>query len=73
MLMCAYGYSFSDGLFASASCIGNNGLGYGATGSGGSFGELPDAVKIVFSLLMLVGRLEVFTVIVIFSKKFWRS
>lgn len=73
MLMSAFGYSFSDSFFASASSIGNNGLGYGATGAGGGFGTLPDAVKIVFSLLMLVGRLEVFTVIVIFSRKFWRS
>lgn len=73
MLMSAFGYSFSDSFFASASSIGNNGLGYGATGSGGGFGTLPDAVKVVFSFLMLVGRLEVFTVIVIFSRKFWRS
>lgn len=72
MVMCGYGYSFTDSLFASASCIGNNGLGYGATGAGGGFGTLPVAVKWLYSLLMLVGRLEVFTVIVIFSRKFWR-
>ena len=72
MLMSAYGYSFTDSLFASASCIGNNGLGYGATGAGGGFGTLPATVKWFYSLLMLIGRLEVFTVIVIFSRKFWR-
>ena len=72
MLMSAYGYSFTDSLFASASCIGNNGLGYGATGAGGGFGTLPASVKWLYSLLMLIGRLEVFTVIVIFSRKFWR-
>lgn len=72
MLMSGYGYSFTDSLFASASCIGNNGLGYGATGAGGGFGTLPASVKWLYSLLMLTGRLEVFTVIVIFSRKFWR-
>lgn len=72
MVMCGYGYSFADSLFASASCIGNNGLGYGATGTGGGFGTLPATVKWLYSLLMLVGRLEVFTVIVILSRKFWR-
>lgn len=72
MLMSAYGYSFTDSLFASASCIGNNGLGYGVTGAGGGFGTLPASVKWLYSLLMLIGRLEVFTVIVIFSRKFWR-
>lgn len=72
MLMSAYGYTFSDSMFASASCIGNNGLGYGATGAGGGFSTLPGSVKWFYSLLMLIGRLEVFTVIVIFSRKFWR-
>ena len=72
MLMSGYGYSFTDSLFASASCIGNNGLGYGATGAGGGFGTLPASVKWLYSLMMLTGRLEVFTVIVIFSRKFWR-
>lgn len=72
MVMCGYGYSFADSLFASASCVGNNGLGYGATGTGGGFGTLPATVKWLYSLLMLVGRLEVFTVIVILSRKFWR-
>lgn len=72
MLMSGYGYTFTDSLFASASCIGNNGLCYGATGAGGGFGTLPVAVKWFYSLLMLVGRLEVFTVVVIFSRRFWR-
>lgn len=72
MVMAAYGYTFSDSLFASASCIGNNGLGYGATGAGGGFGQLPVPVKWIGSALMLIGRLELFTVIVIFTRRFWR-
>lgn len=71
LVMADYGYSFTDSFFASASCIGNNGLGYGATGAGGGFGTLPDVVKLVFSLSMLIGRLEIFTVVVLASRKFW--
>ena len=69
--ICCFGYTFTDSMFAVSSCIGNNGLGYGATGAGGGFGTLPDLVKWLCCLLMLVGRLEVFTVMVIFSRKFW--
>lgn len=65
------GFSFTDSLFAVCSCIGNNGLGYGSTSSG--FGCLPDALKWMMSFLMLAGRLELFTVIVIFLPEFWKK
>lgn len=64
MLMSGYGYEIADSLFASASCIGNNGLGYGATASG--FGSLPAPLLWFYSALMLIGRLEVFTVFALF-------
>lgn len=67
-----YGYSFTDSLFMSASSIGCNGLGYGATGVGGSFALLPDSIKWLLTLLMLIGRLELFTFIVLFLPSFWR-
>lgn len=68
--MCCFGFNVADSAFAAASCIGNNGLGYGATGAG--YGELPSAVKWIFSALMLIGRLEIFTVLVVFTRRFWR-
>lgn len=70
VVMSAYGFDPADCCFAAASCIGNNGLGYGLTESG--FGVLPGPVKWFFSALMLVGRLEIFTVVVLFSRRFWR-
>lgn len=70
LVMSMYGYDPFDCIFASASCIGNNGLGYGATGSG--FGELPDPVKWFFSGLMLIGRLEIFPVISLLIPSFWQ-
>jgi trk system potassium uptake protein TrkH len=69
--MSAYGYEPFDCIFASASCMGNNGLGYGFTSSG--FGNLPDAVKWIFSAEMLIGRLEIFPVMAVLLPSFWRK
>lgn len=72
MIIAAFGLSLQDSLFASISCMSNIGLGYGATGAGGSFASLPDISKIVLSLEMLIGRLEIFTFVIIFLPIFWR-
>lgn len=63
------GIDIFDAFFASASCIGNNGLGYGLTGS--SFSEINAIGKWVLSFLMLIGRLEFFTIIILFTRSFW--
>jgi trk system potassium uptake protein TrkH len=39
----------------------------------GSFADLPDAAKWMLSAGMLLGRLELFTVLVILTPAFWRS
>lgn len=67
-----YGYSFSDSLFMVCSCIGCNGLGYGVTGNEGSYAFLPDFVKWLLSMIMIIGRLELFTFIVLFLPSFWK-
>ena len=48
------------------------GLGAGVTGYGNSYDILPDAAKWILSLLMLIGRLEIFTVLVLLTPAFWR-
>ena len=50
----------------------NIGLGYGATGVESSFASLPNISKVVLSLEMLIGRLEIFTFVIIFLPTFWR-
>lgn len=67
-----YGYSFTDSLFMVSSCIGCNGLGYGATGVEGSYAALPDTVKWLLTLTMIVGRLELFTFMALLLPSFWR-
>lgn len=53
-----------------AACINNMGIGFGATGGG--FGVLNDTAKWLMCLAMLIGRLEVFPILIIFSRTFWR-
>ena len=72
LVVCAMGIDFDDSLFGVISCMGNSGLGYGITGAGGGYGLLPDAVKWLMSILMLVGRLEIFTILILLTSRFWR-
>lgn len=62
-----------DSLFASFACVSNTGLGATITGFGGSYDLIPAAGKWVLSALMLIGRLEIFTIITIFTAGFWRK
>lgn len=52
--------------------LGNIGIGFGKTGPTGNFAFFPEWAKFVFSFLMLAGRLELFTVYVLFSRAFWK-
>ena len=61
-----------DAFFSSFSCLSNTGLGAGITGYGNSYDILPDAAKWILSALMLIGRLEIFTVLVLLTPAFWR-
>lgn len=67
-----FGYELTDSLFMVISCIGCNGLGYGVTGAEGSFALLPAAVKWMLVWVMLVGRLELFTFLVLLLPSFWK-
>ena len=56
---------------AVATCMAGIGPGIGTVGPVSNFAHLPDLGKIILSFLMLVGRLEIYTVIVLFSRSFW--
>ncbi len=61
-------------LSAAASAIANVGPGLGETiGPEGTYFSLPDSAKWVLCLGMLLGRLELFTVLVLFAPSFWRA
>lgn len=71
--MAAMGVPIIDAFFSAFSCMSNTGLGAGTTGYGGSYEMLPDAAKWLLSFLMLTGRLEIFTVLLLFAPSFWRK
>ena len=57
---------------ASVAAINNIGPGLSAVGATSNYAWMTDASKFLLSLLMLIGRLEVFTVMVLFTKRYWR-
>ncbi len=68
------GLDFVTAFSGAATAISNVGPAMGTIiGPSGTFQSLPDAAKWLLSAGMLVGRLEVFTVIVLFSRSFWRD
>ena len=64
------GYDINTAFGTVAACINNMGVGYGDTASG--FGTLNDPAKWLMCLAMLFGRLEIFPVLIVFSRTFWR-
>lgn len=56
---------------AAATCMGNVGPGFGAVGPVFNFSFLPVAGKMILSILMLLGRLEIFPLMVLFFPVFW--
>lgn len=71
IILTAFGIPLVDAFFSAFSCISNTGLGAGVTGYGGSYEIIPDVGKWVLSMLMLIGRLELFTVLILFTRGFW--
>lgn len=71
IVLTAFDIPLVDAFFSSFSAISNTGLGAGVTGYGGSYEIIPNAGKWVLALLMLIGRLELFTVLILFTPGFW--
>ncbi len=62
-----------DSLATSLSALGNIGPGLGVTGPAADYSGMPAYIKIVLGVAMIVGRLEIFTVLAIFLPIFWRK
>lgn len=70
----ALGLDYLTAMSASVTALANVGPGLGPIiGPAGHFGDLPEAAKWVLSAAMLLGRLELFTVLVLFTPLFWRG
>lgn len=72
IVMAAEDLPIITAISACAASIGNVGPGLGEVGPAGNYANLSSFTKIVLSFLMLIGRLELFTILVIFTPAFWR-
>jgi trk system potassium uptake protein TrkH len=69
----ASGLDFMTSLTAILACINNAGPGLGLVGPGSNYGVLSDFQTWVCSAAMLLGRLEIFTILVLFTRTLWRK
>lgn len=73
VIFCASGVNFDESIGAAVSAIGNVGISIGQFGPAGTYAEFPIVAKWVMSFVMLIGRLEIFTVLLLFTKALWRK
>ncbi|MEC9369109.1 MAG: TrkH family potassium uptake protein [Pseudomonadota bacterium] len=72
--LAAMGLDFTTSISAATTAIGNVGPGLGTViGPAGNFASVPDPAKWILSVAMLMGRLELFAVLVLLDPDFWRS
>ena len=69
----AAGMSLEEGAISFLTCFSNYGPGTGITGPSGTFDAIPKAAKWILSFDMMVGRLEIYTVLLLFTRSFWRA
>lgn len=67
-----FGCDILTGFTASIACISNVGPGFGQVGSMSNFSELPALLKLMSTMLMLIGRLEIFGLIQLLFIRSWR-
>lgn len=67
------GLSLKDSFFCCLSAISNTGLGTETTGISNSYEYISDSAKWILSFIMLVGRLELYTVLLLFTSSFWKK
>ena len=73
LLLTAMGIDLISAISAVAATLGNIGPGFGMVGPATNYAAVPAAGKLILTLCMLVGRLEIYTVLVVFSARLWRS
>ena len=73
LVMAAMGLDFTTSMGAVAATLGNIGPGLGMVGPTDGYSQVPFFGKWILSALMLIGRLDIFTVIVLLSPQFWKK
>ena len=73
LLISLENFSFTTNLTAVIATLNNIGPGLDVVGPMGNFSVFSSASKILFSLLMLIGRLEIFPMLMLFSYRTWKK
>ncbi len=73
MFITAFGHDFATSFSASISAFSNTGPGFGEIGPADNFGFFEAPIKYFLCIIMLIGRLEIFTILLLFMPSFWRS
>ncbi|MCE5274576.1 MAG: TrkH family potassium uptake protein [Deltaproteobacteria bacterium] len=71
LLISMLGIDFTSSVSSVIACTGNVGPGLASVGPMGNFAHIPPAGKVILTFCMLVGRLEVYTILVVLSPAFW--
>lgn len=72
-ILTGLGHDLGTSLSAAVSCVGNIGPTFAGVGPVDNFSVISDPGKWVLTFGMLAGRLELFTILVLFTKEFWKN
>ncbi len=73
IFLAALGVDVLSAFAAVTATIGNIGPGLGSVGPTDTYANIPQAGKMILTLCMLLGRLEIYTIIILFVPEFWRK
>ncbi len=72
LVAAASGFDLFSSFSASLAVLGNIGIGFGTVGPSQNYAVFPDHIKWLYSFVMTLGRLELWTVLILFRPAFWR-
>ena len=73
LVFCASGVAFDEAIGTAVSAIGNVGVSIGQFGPSGTYADYPTVAKWTATLVMLIGRLDIFTVLLLFTPALWKK
>ena len=71
VVMTALGLDIRSSAGSVLTCLGGIGPGIGSVGPAGNFAHVPQLGKILLSFVMIMGRLEIYTLLVVLTSGFW--
>jgi len=73
LLMTITGLDIATSTSSIATCMAGIGPGIGDVGPAGNFAAITDTGKIILIIFMILGRLEIYTILILFTRSFWKD